>query len=77
MDYVHFKGEGVLPTETTNGVGWGLRQVLEQMDGSNSSEQDPIAAFVDIAKKIYPDIQDDYFQSRFETYLTFHPDQVN
>ncbi len=32
IDYVNFKGEGVLPTERYRGRGWGLLQVLETMD---------------------------------------------
>jgi hypothetical protein len=31
IDYVNFKGEGVLHTERYNGEGWGLLQVLETM----------------------------------------------
>jgi len=31
MDYVNFKGEGTLATESYNGKGWGLLQVLETM----------------------------------------------
>lgn len=31
IDYVNFKGEGVLPTERYQGQGWGLLQVLEEM----------------------------------------------
>ena len=34
MDYVNFKGEGVNPTERYNGAGWGLLQVLENMNPS-------------------------------------------
>ncbi|MDX8397466.1 MAG: hypothetical protein R8K49_04005 [Mariprofundaceae bacterium] len=33
MDYVNFKGEGVKPTESYQGQGWGLLQVLEHMQG--------------------------------------------
>jgi hypothetical protein len=36
VDYVNFKGEGVLPTERYRGEGWGLLQVLEQMHGTES-----------------------------------------
>ena len=36
VDYVNFKGEGVLPTERYRGQGWGLRQVLAGMHGSGS-----------------------------------------
>ncbi len=41
VDYVNFKGEGVLHTERYRGEGWGLLQVLEQM---HSSENGPSAA---------------------------------
>ncbi len=34
VDYVNFKGEGVLPTERYKGQGWGLLQVLEGMPSS-------------------------------------------
>jgi hypothetical protein len=36
VDYVNFKGEGVLQTERYRGEGWGLLQVLEQMHGTES-----------------------------------------
>lgn len=36
VDYVNFKGEGVLPSERYRGEGWGLRQVLEGMHESSS-----------------------------------------
>jgi hypothetical protein len=36
VDYVNFKGEGVLSTERYRGQGWGLLQVLEQMHGTES-----------------------------------------
>lgn len=34
MDYVNFKGEGVNSSERYNGAGWGLLQVLENMNPS-------------------------------------------
>ena len=34
VDYVNFKGEGVLDTERYNGQGWGLLQVLQGMTGT-------------------------------------------
>jgi len=37
IDYVNFKGEGVLHTERYQGQGWGLLQVLEAMHGSSDS----------------------------------------
>ena len=36
VDYVNFKGEGVLHTERYHGEGWGLLQVLEQMHGAKA-----------------------------------------
>ena len=50
VDYVNFKGEGVLDTERYNGRGWGLLQVLEGMSGS---EPGPSAAkeFADSARR--------------------------
>ena len=41
VDYVNFKGEGVLHTERYRGEGWGLLQVLEQM---HRTENGPSAA---------------------------------
>jgi hypothetical protein len=35
VDYVNFKGEGVLHTERYDGHGWGLLQVLEAMHGTS------------------------------------------
>lgn len=37
IDYVNFKGEGVLNTERYHGQGWGLLQVLEAMQGNSDS----------------------------------------
>ncbi len=34
IDYVNFKGEGIKSSERYNNVGWGLLQVLEEMQGS-------------------------------------------
>ena len=46
IDYVNFKGEGLAQSERYQGVGWGLKQVLEEMaingldSGSSQSEAD-------------------------------------
>jgi hypothetical protein len=37
VDYVNFKGEGVLHTERYQGRGWGLLQVLEAMHGTSDA----------------------------------------
>ncbi|HEC84205.1 MAG: hypothetical protein DRR08_19020 [Candidatus Parabeggiatoa sp. nov. 2] len=50
IDYVHFKGEGIKPTERYNGQGWGLLQVLEQMSGE--SVDYATTEFVDAAEYI-------------------------
>jgi hypothetical protein len=36
VDYVNFKGEGVLRTERYRGEGWGLLQLLQQMHGTEN-----------------------------------------
>lgn len=41
VDYVNFKGEGVLDSERYHGQGWGLLQVLQNMNGN---EDGPAAA---------------------------------
>ena len=38
VDYVNFKGEGVLHTERYQGQGWGLLQVLESMHGTGDAD---------------------------------------
>jgi hypothetical protein len=38
VDYVNFKGEGVLHSERYRGQGWGLLQVLEAMHGNSEAE---------------------------------------
>lgn len=40
IDYVNFKGEGVLETERYQGQGWGLLQVLEGMSGNDPPVRD-------------------------------------
>src|SRR5437762_13501303 len=37
IDYVNFKGGGVLHTERYQGQGWGLLQVLEAMHGTSDA----------------------------------------
>lgn len=48
VDYVNFKGEGVLETERYKGQGWGLLQVLEGMKGS----ENPVRDFSQSAKEV-------------------------
>jgi hypothetical protein len=50
IDYVNFKGEGVLLTERYRGHGWGLLQVLEGM--SAASDRSPTAEFAESAARI-------------------------
>ena len=50
VDYVNFKGEGVLRTERYQGHGWGLLQVLEAMHGN--SEDGAADEFARAAKAV-------------------------
>jgi hypothetical protein len=47
IDYVHFKGTGIKPTERYNNQGWGLSQVLSAMESGAG-----LAGFVAAAQKI-------------------------
>lgn len=38
IDYVNFKGEGIKLSERYNNVGWGLLQVLEEMQGTKKGD---------------------------------------
>lgn len=49
IDYVNFKGEGVSLKERYKGQGWGLLQVLENM---NPAAADPAAEFVRAADQV-------------------------
>jgi hypothetical protein len=51
VDYVNFKGEGVLATERYAGQGWGLLQVLEGMS-QESSGREAVKDFAESAKKV-------------------------
>lgn len=51
IDYVNFKGEGILETERLQGSGWGLLQVLETMR-LEETEKDPLEEFVKAATEI-------------------------
>ena len=50
VDYVNFKGEGVLHTERYLGQGWGLLQVLAAMHGA--SDNTAVAEFTQAAKAV-------------------------
>ena len=51
IDYVKFKGEGILETERSQGQGWGLLQVLEEMR-TPEKKDDALEEFVRAAKKV-------------------------
>ena len=51
VDYVNFKGEGVLATERYAGQGWGLLQVLEGMS-QESTGPEAVKNFAESAKKV-------------------------
>lgn len=50
VDYVNFKGEGILESERYAGQGWGLLQVLAGM--SNDSGTSPLSEFADSAERV-------------------------
>jgi hypothetical protein len=51
VDYVNFKGEGVLATERYAGQGWGLLQVLEGMK-QDASGREAVKSFAESAKAV-------------------------
>ena len=51
IDYVNFKGEGLLLSERYNGQGWGLLQVLENMKGEQPGVE-ATAEFAVVAKEL-------------------------
>lgn len=51
IDYLNFKHEGTSPKERYQGKGWGLLQVLENIDDIKASKN-PAQAFVDSAKSV-------------------------
>jgi hypothetical protein len=51
VDYVNFKGEGVLATERYAGQGWGLLQILEGMS-QESSGREAVKDFAESAKRV-------------------------
>lgn len=44
LDYVHFKGTGLAPSERYQGEGWGLLQVLLELQGSPANLDNFVAA---------------------------------
>lgn len=51
IDYVNFKGEGVLQTERYQGQGWGLRQVLERMSDAGEPTQSFATAAAEVLRE--------------------------
>ena len=51
VDYVNFKGEGVLDTERYRGQGWGLCQVLQGMSG-NEKGASAVREFAESARNV-------------------------
>lgn len=51
VDYVNFKGEGILSSEQYKGQGWGLLQVLEHMQ-TLPQNVNPLSAFATSAKDV-------------------------
>ena len=51
IDYVNFKGEGLLDTETYQSLGWGLKQVLQHMP-ANVTAENALSEFAQAAKQV-------------------------
>lgn len=51
IDYLNFKGEGTARSESYHGFGWGLLQVLEGMEGSQTGRP-AVEEFVHSAKEV-------------------------
>lgn len=51
IDYINFKGEGINQNERYNNQGWGLLQVLEEMN-DQQTKQDLMASFRQSAKNV-------------------------
>jgi len=51
LDYVNFKGEGVKATESYDGKGWGLLQVLQEAKPAEF-ERNPLGAFAASAESV-------------------------
>lgn len=54
IDYINFKGEGINTNERYNGQGWGLLQVLENMN-EQTTQKNLMLSFSDSAKKVLTD----------------------
>ncbi len=66
IDYVNFKGEGINPKERYNGKGWGLLQVLQNME-TTTSGQPAAREFAASAKRTLDRRISDSAKSRGET----------
>ncbi|MDA2918244.1 hypothetical protein MYX76_01905 [Desulfobacterota bacterium AH_259_B03_O07] len=51
IDYVNFKGEGTEPSERYKGEGWGLLQLLEDMQGTETGNK-ALVDFANAAEKV-------------------------
>ncbi len=51
IDYVNFKGEGLLATERYHGRGWGLLQVLERMSDEGEATRSFAAAAAEVLRE--------------------------
>ncbi len=52
VDYVNFKGEGIKASERYAGQGWGLLQVLEEMQGATSTAEFSRAAAAVLSRRV-------------------------
>lgn len=77
IDYVHFKGTGIAPSERYRGEGWGLLQVLLELQGSAGNLEDFVAAATRVLERRVanaPSYRDEErwiagWRNRLQTYL--------
>jgi len=51
IDYVHFKGSGIVVSERYQGMGWGLLQVLQEMQGNAVNLDNFVEAATDVLER--------------------------
>jgi len=51
IDYVHFKGTGIVASERYQGTGWGLLQVLQEMQGNPATLDNFVAAATSVLER--------------------------
>ena len=77
VDYVNFKGEGILGTEGYRGHKWGLLQVLERMKGDEAGEK-AVREFVKVAENLLTErVRNSPFERNEERWLAGWKNRLN